>query len=180
MKAELSAPLSQFVLSSSLSILIVGWSSVASAGGRCPLGPYPIGGQGAGGCAPIPASQAETSSGPRAIGRWIKTWGAISRSVATVYVGASVGKRSKAEAVAEARSRYAVYSAKDCTVGITYKYQCVAYADPALGSKGLISMAGDPTREAASTDVLKYCAAQGGGQCTIKYTDCSEPIFSEF
>lgn len=147
---------------------------------RCPLGQYPIGGQGAGGCAPIPASQGEGSSGPRAIGKWIKTWGAISRSVATGDVGASVGKRSKAEAVAEAQSRCATYGAKDCTVGITYKNQCVAYADPAPGSKGLISMAGGPTREAASTEVLKYCAAHGGGQCTIKYTDCSEPIFQEF
>ncbi|MEX7641313.1 DUF4189 domain-containing protein [Stenotrophomonas maltophilia] len=180
MKAELSVPLSQFVLGSNLSILILGWSSVASAGGRCPLGQCPIGGQGAGGCAPIPASQGKGSSGPRAIGRWIKTWGAISRSVATVDVGVSVGKRSKAEAVAEAQSRYATYGAKDCTVGITYKNQCVAYADPVPGSKGLISIVGDPTREAASTEVLKYCAARGDGQYTIKYTDCSEPIFPEF
>lgn len=27
--------------------------------GRCPPGQYPVGGQGAGGCAPIPASQGE-------------------------------------------------------------------------------------------------------------------------
>ncbi|WP_329768171.1 DUF4189 domain-containing protein [Stenotrophomonas muris] len=155
-------------------------SESVRAEGRCPPGQYPIGGRGVGGCAPIPASQGEGSSGPRAIGKWIKTWGAISRSVATGDVGASVGKRSKAEAVAEAQSRCATYGAKDCTVGITYKNQCVAYADPAPGSKGLISMAGGPTREAASTEVLKYCAAHGGGQCTIKYTDCSEPIFQEF
>ncbi|MBN5108930.1 DUF4189 domain-containing protein [Stenotrophomonas maltophilia] len=56
MKAELSVPLSQFFLSSNLSILILGRSNVASAGGRCPLGPYPIGQQGGGWLAPIDAA----------------------------------------------------------------------------------------------------------------------------
>lgn len=104
-----------------LAVVLALTSDLAWAEGRCPPGQYPIGGQGAGGCAPIPASQGEGSSGPRAIGKWIKTWGALSRSVVTGDVGASVGKRSKAEAVAEAQSRCATCGAKDCSVGITYK-----------------------------------------------------------
>lgn len=50
----------------------------ARAEGRCPPGQYPIGGQGVGGCAPIPGSgTGGVQSGPIATGRWIKTWGAI-------------------------------------------------------------------------------------------------------
>ena len=164
-----------------LPMLLFALPVLAYAEGRCPPGQYPIGGQGVGGCAPIPGGVGGTEPpSPRATGRWVKTWGAISRSVATGDVGASVGKRAKAEAVAEAQSRCAAYGAQDCAVGLTYKNQCVALAAPEPGSGGKISMAGGSSREVATEAVLKYCAENGGGTCTIKYTDCSEPLFEAF
>jgi hypothetical protein len=101
-------------------------------------------------------------------------------SDATGSMGASVGKRSKSEAEKEARGRCAIYGATDCSTAITYKNQCVAYADPEKGSNGRISISAGPSKEVASAEVLKYCASRGGGACVIRYTDCTEPLFKSF
>ncbi|MCR8715685.1 DUF4189 domain-containing protein [Stenotrophomonas indicatrix] len=154
----------------------------AQAEGRCPPGQYPIGdGQGVGGCAPIPGSGGgEAQSAPVPTGRWIKTWGAIATAVSTGDMGASVGRRSRQEAVSEALSRCSNYGAKDCKVGTTYKNQCVAYADPERGSRGRVSYSVASSKEEATSRVLSHCADIGGGQCKVLYTDCSEPIFESF
>lgn len=109
-----------------------------------------------------------------------KDLGAISRSIATGDVGASVGKRAKAEAIAEAQSRCAAYGAKDCTVGLTYKNQCAALVAPESGSGGKIAMAGAASKDVAAKAALKNCVDNGGGSCVVKYTDCSEPLFDKF
>ncbi len=164
-----------------LLVLLLAFSITAYAEGRCPPGQYPIGGQGVGGCAPIPGGTAGAEvPSPRATGRWIKTWGTISRSIATGDVGASVGKRAKAEAIAEAQSRCAAYGAKDCTVGLTYKNQCAALVAPESGSGGKIAMAGAASKDVAAKAALKNCVDNGGGSCVVKYTDCSEPLFDKF
>ena len=153
---------------------------LASAEGRCPPGQYPVGGQGAGGCAPIPSSNGSAEqSGPVTIGRWIKTWGAIATAPSSGDMGASVGKRSKREATEEALMRCGSHGATDCRIGISYKNQCVAYADPEPGSKGTVSASVAASKEQASDLVLSHCAKRGGGQCKVLYTDCSEPIFEE-
>ncbi|WP_321573214.1 MULTISPECIES: DUF4189 domain-containing protein [Stenotrophomonas maltophilia group] len=164
-----------------LLVLLLAFSVCAYAEGRCPPGQYPIGGQGVGGCAPIPGGTGggEVPS-PRATGRWIKTWGAISRSITTGDVGASVGKRAKAEAIAEAQSRCASYGAVDCAVGLTYKNQCAALVAPESGSGGRISMAGGPSKDVATKAAMKSCLDNGGRACVVKYTDCSEPLFEKF
>ena len=48
----------------------------AMAEGRCPPGQYPIGGQGVGGCAPIPGA-GQSGDGVAPTGRWETRWGAI-------------------------------------------------------------------------------------------------------
>ena len=81
---------SQAILASTL-ILGVAYQSFAE--GNCPPGYYPIGGQGARGCAPIPSgAPSSTSSGGISelpanspTGRWIKTWGGNRR--VPVYSG---------------------------------------------------------------------------------------------
>ncbi len=164
-----------------LLVLLLAFSATTYAEGRCPPGQYPIGGQGVGGCAPIPGGVGGAEvQGPRATGRWIKTWGAISRSIATGDVGASVGKRAKAEAIAEAQSRCSAYGAGDCVVGLAYKNQCAALVAPEPGSGGKISMAGGPSKDVATKAALNKCAENGGGSCVVKYTDCSEPLFEKF
>lgn len=128
--------ISLFWICSALFLLV---TEDAQAEGRCPPGQYPIGGQGVGGCAPMPGSNGGDagSSGPVATGRWIKTWGAIATAVSTGDMGASVGRRSKQEASSEALSRCASHGARDCKVGTTYKNQCVAYADPERGVRAV-------------------------------------------
>lgn len=61
-------------------LLLLGGVDRAWAEGNCPPGYYPIGGQGARGCAPIPGG-ATGSTGSSEIrlatptGKWTKTWG---------------------------------------------------------------------------------------------------------
>lgn len=163
-----------------LLLALLSSATVAYAEGRCPPGQYPVGGQGVGGCAPIPSSNGSAGqSGPVTIGRWIKTWGAIATAPSSGDMGASVGKRSKKEAAEEALMRCASHGAKDCRVGISYKNQCVAYADPEPGSNGTVSASVAASKEQASDLVLSHCAKRGGGQCKVLYTDCSEPVFEE-
>ncbi|HFK2948040.1 TPA: DUF4189 domain-containing protein [Stenotrophomonas maltophilia] len=119
------------VAASLVAAIVVAGAALTSesvrAEGRCPPGQYPIGGQGVGGCAPIPGSGTDgVQSGPIATGRWIKTWGAIAGAASTGDMGASVGRRSKREAVSEALARCATHGAKDCKIDTTYKNQCVA------------------------------------------------------
>jgi hypothetical protein len=114
-------------------------------------------------------------------GRWIKTWGAIYQSDATGAMGASVGKRTKAEAEKEAKDRCTTYGASDCMALIAYKNQCVAYAYPKKSSGGgRVSAVRGPTKEVASTEVLKLCAARNENQCEVLYSDCTEPLFHSY
>lgn len=63
-------------------LLLLGGVDRAWAEGNCPPGYYPIGGQGARGCAPIPGG-ATGSTGSSEIrlatptGKWTKTWGQL-------------------------------------------------------------------------------------------------------
>jgi hypothetical protein len=171
-------------LSLMASFFLVLFACDARAEGRCPPGQYPVGGQGVGGCAPIPGGSSQAGqaaqSGPIATGRWIKTWGAIAGAASTGDMGASVGQITKREAISEALERCGKYGAKDCKIDMTYRNQCVAYADPAPGSKGVVSISVAGSKEDAASRVLDYCAQNGGGQCKVLYSDCSEPIFESF
>lgn len=146
------------------------------AEGRCPPGQYPIGGQGAGGCAPVPASGGDSQS-PVPTGRWIKTWGAIATS-AGGDAGVSKGKLSKNEAARESLERCSKWGATDCKVGLTYKNQCVAAvaADKGLGTK----LNTGATIEAATERATEDCRRAGSGTCKLEYSGCSEPYFEKF
>lgn len=110
------------------------------AEGRCPPGQYPIGGQGVGGCAPIPGGAEAADAGPRATGRWIKTWGAIALSPSGAS-GASTGKKSKSLAAKDAEEVCAKGGASGCKVAFTYKNQCAVAVVPKSGTGGLFSVA---------------------------------------
>lgn len=155
--------------------------NVALAEGRCPPGQYPIGDSRAPGCAPIPAGgNAGQSSGPVATGKWLLTWGAVSTSGSTGDAGASVGKLSKSEALNEAKARCEKYGAKDCSKGFAYKNQCVALAFPQKGLNGRISISSAKDKDTATDNVLETCKKNGGGNCTVSYADCTEPVFKAF
>lgn len=113
-------------------MLFLGFPPVAGAEGRCPPGQYPIGGQGVGGCAPIPGGDAGSGqTGPIQTGRWNKTWGAIAMA-SNGDVGVSVGKVRKADASNEALANCSQHGASDCKVTQTYRISASRWSLPEL------------------------------------------------
>ncbi|MCD5975507.1 DUF4189 domain-containing protein, partial [Pseudomonas quasicaspiana] len=156
-----------------------------------PPGQYPIGGQGVAACAPIPqGSSQETAPAPRPLGKWIKTWGAIAMgSVDSIFsYGVTTGKLSKSEAEKDALNRCASHGEKNCKIGLAYKNQCAAIAEPKVNGKpfstGLSNFVGAGTIVEASNVALERCKADNrptpGVECKIIYEACSEPIFKAY
>lgn len=153
-------------------------SGEVSAEGRCPPGQYPIGGSRAPGCAPIPAGGGGAAEGPRATGRWIKTWGAIATS-STGASGTVTGEVKKSDAAKNAVSECASSGARDCRVSFTYKNQCAAAAVPSSGTPGT-SFGSAATEELAKGVATKLCDSRGGRGCDVVYSACTEPKFEAF
>ncbi|WP_184627965.1 DUF4189 domain-containing protein [Xanthomonas arboricola] len=169
----------------SLLLLLVFATNVYAEQG-CPPGQYPIGGQGAVACAPIP-SNAPTTRQSRPSGRWIKTWGAIALGSrdGTSYYGIPVGFPSKSEAEEEAVLRCRKLGAQDCHVVVSYRNQCAAIGEPQTAGKptpgGLVQFSRQPTKKEAYTEALDRCQTRNPGMhCEVIFNACSEPIFQEF
>lgn len=148
------------------------------AEGRCPPGQYPIGGQGVGGCAPIPGGAAAADTEPKATGRWIKTWGAIALSPSGAS-GASTGKKTKSLAAMEAEAVCAQGGARGCKVAFTYKNQCAVAVVPKSGTGGTL-FSSSPTIEESKARALKQCENGGGSDCQVIFENCAEPEFQKF
>ncbi|WP_205393920.1 DUF4189 domain-containing protein [Xanthomonas hydrangeae] len=160
----------------------------ASAEGGCPAGQYPIGGQGAVACAPMPQNNSQPKARP--LGEWIKTWGAIamgSIDSITSY-GVTTGKLSKAEAEADALIRCGSHGETNCRIGLSYRNQCAVVAEPHVNGKpfseGYSAFIGASTVQEASGIALDKCNQANtefpGAKCAIVYNACSEPIFKKF
>lgn len=161
--------------------LALGSAAPAFAEGRCPPGSYPVGGQGVGGCAPTGAGAGGSSgsSVPRATGRWHKTWGSVASSGSTGDVGTSTGRPTKSDAEQQAVLQCQRGGSPDCHTSITYKNQCVAVAGPPPGMRGGgAGRAG--TVEDASRRALAECAKNAAAACSIKYSDCSKPVYEYY
>lgn len=175
--------ISQAILAS---FLILGVAHQSFAEGNCPAGYYPIGGQGARGCAPIPG--AATGGGTSAeiqlgspTGKWVRTWGAIASSKNTQDAGVSTGKRAKDLAEQEALSKCASGGARDCKVDLAYFNQCASWVVPSGRSGGGQSgVAGGPTPERALFAARLMCRNDQQGECVEFYANCTKPIFEEF
>lgn len=170
-----------------LTLMLCFASFAAFAEGRCPPGQYPVGGQGVGGCAPIPggASGGAVSSVPT--GKWETRWGAIAedssanaRGVPTA-TGASDSQKSKRDAERAAVAHCTKLGGQKCKVVGTYHNQCIAIADPkAPGQGGGRSVTyRAETLELAQSEALKRCA-DGAAECSIFYSACSMSEFREF
>ncbi|HBZ47047.1 MAG TPA: hypothetical protein DEO93_07210 [Stenotrophomonas sp.] len=166
---------------------------LAFAEGRCPPGQYPVGGQGAGGCAPIPGSGggSSESGSPVPTGKWEDRWGAIAEESSPrapgvpLATGVSESRKTKREANAVALEECKKVGGKKCTVTMTYFNQCVALADPTIdqlkarGGKSIGYRA--KTDEDAKALALKECEGlDGGQQCRIIYSACSLSEFKSF
>lgn len=154
------------------------------AEGRCPPGQYPIGGQGAGGCAPIPAGGSGTTlSIPT--GKWETRWGAIAEDPSNLCTGASVSRKSKKEATQAAIEECRRQGGRDCKLRIAYHNQCVAFADPTEQTKKRGAWnsvaAAAKTEDLARANAMQRCSTFGDGQqCALVYSACSMSEFREF
>jgi len=161
----------------------------AYAEGACPPGQYPIGGQGAIACAPIPQGNAPQQQA-RPSGKWIKTWGAIAVGSidSTTSYGVTTGKLSKSVAEEDAMMRCASHGETNCKVGLAYENQCAVIVEPHINGKpfptGFIRIVGRATVYEASKAALGICKednkATPEAKCEVVYDACSEPIFQKY
>lgn len=155
-------------------------------GGSCPPGSYSVGGKGVSGCAPSPGTgQGEDSDlppmPPRQTGRWHSRFGAIAQSKSTGLGGASAGRESAEEALAEALERCGVEGAKDCEISFTYSNQCVAWVIPKVeGSGSLPRLSVGKTIRQAEKSAEGLCKGPKGSKCEVFYSACSKPFFEKF
>ncbi|CAD7385014.1 DUF4189 domain-containing protein [Xanthomonas arboricola] len=170
-----------------LGSFICAFCSHAAAEGNCPPGQFPIGGQGAISCAPMPQSGSAMPQEPRPLGKWIKTWGAIALGTidSTPYYGVPTGALSESEAKQQSLERCAKLGANNCRVTLTYQNQCAAIGEPQVDGKpnpdGLVQFTGRSTKAKASEDALHQCEKRNPGmQCKVIYQECSEPIFKKY
>ncbi|MFA1733570.1 DUF4189 domain-containing protein [Xanthomonas campestris] len=151
-------------------------SSESLAEGNCPPGYYPIGGQGAAGCAPIPQSGAGSGTAPRATGKWIKTWGAIAMSPDGT-MGTSSGKLSKRDAV-----KSAIDSCADGSEGgmikYTFRNTCIGMSQVIGG--GIYTIENGLDLIAAQQHSDNSCKKKSGNSCKLVYSVCSDPFFKRF
>ncbi|MCC8475652.1 DUF4189 domain-containing protein [Xanthomonas arboricola] len=166
-----------------LLFLLLVASQPAMAEQGCPPGQYPIGGQGVAACAPMPqGSSSQQESRP--LGKWIKTWGAISLDKSSVgALGVSTGKISKSEAEQDAIAGCVKAGGKDCQKWNAYKNQCAAVAEPyhnGRSSAGTIHFRTGASPEKIMVEVENICSTENKTQCRVIYQACSEPIFESY
>ncbi|WP_414615037.1 DUF4189 domain-containing protein [Stenotrophomonas pavanii] len=166
-----------------LMVLMVGtaWSiDSASAEGNCPLGFYPIGGQGVQGCAPIPgantgATERGGASKPRM--RYADQWGAIAFSETTSDAGDVVGRDSEALAESEALRQCGRNGARDCKMILKYRNQCAAWVMPSENRVAAAGGLGTGSSEVlAVVAAKKNCVDPSQKGCHVVYSACSLPV----
>lgn len=158
-----------------LAVLLVTSGTSYAEGGSCPAGYYPVGGQGAGGCAPIPGYSSPGDSGKiENAARWLKTWGAIASDDELAVLGVATGYRTEQSAKEAAiESCLERGGGAGCaSIAVTYENQCVVVA---TGSKGQSYTTAESIK-VATEGSMKRCLAKEAINCRVYYSACSEPI----
>ncbi|MEQ8025378.1 DUF4189 domain-containing protein [Xanthomonas sp. WHRI 10200] len=161
-------------------LLFFGFSAMAEQG--CPPGQFPIGGQGAAACAPIPQGN-PGSQEPRPLGKWIKTWGAVAQDTSNGTLGVSIGKNSKQDAQQEARAKCMEVGGVRCKDWVEYQNQCVAITGPqkdGVNTAGKLQFARGPSLYDIRRNALESCASANQSHCGVLYSACSEPRFQHY
>lgn len=118
---------------------------------------------------------------PRPSGKWIKTWGAIAKDVDGTDAGVSVGKLSRNEAEKEAINECTAGGGRNCKPLFAYRNQCVAYSSGLKpDGRAWEAQSSAATIELASSQALQSCADNGGKECRILYTACTDPVFQSY
>jgi len=148
------------------------WGVAAQAQTRCPMGAQ----AGSIQCIPDDAPGGGGQAAPRPTGYWVKTWGAIAKSGSTGEAGNALGKRSEGEARKNAVRVCAQGGAADCEVRLTFYNQCATVVSSP--SHGTIFQSSSSTERAI--DLAKSSCEKDGGQCTVIWSGCTEPIFEKY
>lgn len=152
-------------------LLLCCCGSARAEGGSCPDGYYPVGGQGASGCAPIPGySDSESNPESRAPPVWETRWGAIAVDFAMGKFGVGNAKRTKDEAENMALDECKKEGGAGCEIDLTYYNQCGAIA---WGASNAITFRAE-TKEIASAHAIETCSEKTA-DCKIYYANCSLP-----
>ncbi|MBB5864619.1 DUF4189 domain-containing protein [Xanthomonas sp. 3058] len=148
----------------------------------CPPGQYPIGGQGAAACAPIPQGNS-INQAPRPLGKWLKTWGAIAHDPVDGVLGVSSGKISKRDAEKDALMKCTEAGGTRCKDWASYQNQCAAVAGPqknGVNVAGALQFSRGPSLEDVKHNAENECASSSGLTCAILYSNCSEQVFKSY
>lgn len=153
-------------------VLLSACSLAYAEGGACPPGYYPIGGQGASGCAPFPDADSNEVPNPPS-GRWVKTWGAIAIDPGRAKMGTSNGEMSeRAAKKAAIADCHAQGGSKGCAIKFAYRNQCAVV----VSGDNASSTARAESIEIATKIAMNRCINDGDGNCQVFYTACSGPV----
>ncbi|MGQ3849678.1 DUF4189 domain-containing protein [Pseudomonas capsici] len=92
---------------------------------------------------------------------------------------AAVAQVSKSDAEKDAIDQCQSAGFQECYVTFTYMNQCVAMATPVSGAaeSHISSVADIPL---ASRNDIKRCRENAGVECSVIYSDCTEPVFRKY
>ncbi|QGW82683.1 DUF4189 domain-containing protein [Variovorax paradoxus] len=151
-----------------IGLALLGTGVVHPEGGSCPLGYYPIGGQGTMGCAPLPGAQ-QAPKPPAE--RWERRWGAIATDGPQGALGVATDKQSKREASRVAMQDCQSKGGVNCKIDIAYDNQCAVVV---VGDGGY-NVPNAPTADEAVEMGMKTCRSAGRTNCHVYYSACSLP-----
>nr|WP_243851659.1 DUF4189 domain-containing protein [Xanthomonas cannabis] len=152
-------------------------TGAAYAEGQCPPGFYPIGGQGASGCAPIGGG--DSGGSPQPSGEWRKRWGAFAMDGSLGVLGATSKQKSKAEAKKLALKSCLDLGGRDCKISFIYNNQCAAVARSLDGGGSTIQ--GAPSADDAKATALSACEENSRiHSCEVIYAECSMSEFRSY
>lgn len=154
-------------------VLLSFMASAFAEGGSCPPGYYPIGGQGAAGCAPIPVyGSSDGVINERAAIQpiWETRWGAIAVDAYNGKFGTAKSMLTKEQAEKAAADDCEKEGGKSCVIDLAYYNQCAAVSWGAA----FVTTASAETKEQASSRASETCGEKTSG-CKIYYSECSLP-----
>lgn len=149
-------------------MLLIAARFAYAEGGTCPPGYYPIGGQGASGCAPIPNYDQSNTQAVPAGPRWKTTWGAFATDGENSVLGTSVGMRSKRQAEKAALAQCRSKGGVKCEVDLSFYNQCAVLV---TGDRRYL-VQGAATVGEASRIGISHCS-KTDSNCHVYHSDCS-------
>jgi hypothetical protein len=124
----------------------------------------------------VPIDGPQSAPSPQPSGYWVKTWGALATSDGP-NGGISVGKNSKKDAGLSAVADCTKKGGDNCKVALSYFDQCVAILQPVSGQGAETMLSAISIEEAVKLAGPICSDNNGGAECKVVYSECTDPIF---